>query len=81
MPLADINDVVDIPEHLAHSFDHPVDAQILLERICLDKIVIAIVGGPPDEPASHIGLSLYGQQRDAHRKKRRERERAMWSNW
>lgn len=62
MPLADINDLIEVLQHLPDALHDPIDANILLQRIGSRQVVVAVVTGPPDEAASHIGSPVDRQE-------------------
>lgn len=62
MPLSDINDLIEVLKHMPDALDDPVDANILFQWIRSRQVVVAIIGGPPNQAASHIGFALNRQK-------------------
>jgi cobyrinic acid a,c-diamide synthase len=60
MPLTDINDVIEVSEKMAHSFDDSIDPDILLQGIRPSKVIVSVVCRTPDQATSHISLAIHG---------------------
>lgn len=62
VPSLDVDDLIEILQHMADAFHHSIDPDVLLEWICPREIVVSIVGRPPDESTAHVGFPLDGQE-------------------
>lgn len=62
MPMPDIDNMIEVLEHMPDAFDDPVDADILLQRIGPRQVVVTIIGGPPHQATTHVGFALDRQE-------------------
>src|SRR5207237_8411681 len=62
MPPPHINNLIEVLEQVADTFDDSIDPNILFEWVGPCQIVVPVISRPPNEAASHISFSLDGQE-------------------